>query len=205
MLSIPSLLRGRVLAGLTVRTLPRELLAGVTLLAISVPVNLGYAQIAGLPPATGLYALIVPAVVYALIVSSRQLVASPDAAASALVASSLGGMAVAGSGDYLALALAQAVIGGAVFVLCAVFNLGFLADFLSKPILIGFVSGLALDILVSEIATMLGLQITSSAGFLTRASELIVGLSKANVWAIAISAGSLAVLALGRRFAPLVP
>lgn len=205
MLSIPSLLHGRVLAGLTVRTLPRELLAGVTLLAISVPVNLGYAQIAGLPPATGLYALIVPAVVYALIVSSRQLVASPDAAASALVASSLGGMAVAGSGDYLALALAQAVIGGAVFVLCAVFNLGFLADFLSKPILIGFVSGLALDILVSEIATMLGLQITSSAGFLTRASELIVGLSKANVWAIAISAGSLAVLALGRRFAPLVP
>lgn len=205
MLSIPSLLRGRVLAGLTVRTLPRELLAGVTLLAISVPVNLGYAQIAGLPPATGLYALIVPAVVYALIVSSRQLVASPDAAASALVASSLGGMAVAGSGDYLALALAQAVIGGVVFVLCAVFNLGFLADFLSKPILIGFVSGLALDILVSEIATMLGLQITSSAGFLTRASELIAGLSKANVWAIAISAGSLAVLALGRRFAPLVP
>ncbi|MFE4471009.1 SulP family inorganic anion transporter [Leifsonia sp. NPDC056824] len=205
MLSIPRLLRGRVLAGLTPRTLPRELLAGVTLLAISVPVNLGYAQIAGLPPAAGLYTLIVPAVVYALIASSRQLVASPDAAASALVASSLGGMAIAGSGDYLALAFAQAIIGGVVFVFCAVFNLGFLADFLSKPILIGFVSGLALDILVSEIATMLGVRITSSAGFLTRVAELIAGLGEANGWAIAVSAGSLAVLVLGRRFAPLVP
>lgn len=205
MLSILDLVRGRVLAGLTLRALPRELLAGVTLLAISVPVNIGYAQIAGLPPTAGLYALVVPAVVYALIVSSRQLVASPDAAASALVASSLGGLAVAGSADYLALALAQAIIGGVVFVLCAVFHLGFLADFLSKPILIGFVSGLALDILVSEIATMLGVTITSSAGFITRVSELLSGLGEVNVWTIAIAAASLLVLMVGRRFAPLVP
>lgn len=203
--SMSGLLRGRVLAGLTLRSLPRELLAGVTLLAISVPVNIGYAQIAGLPPTAGLYALIVPAVVYALIVSSRQLVASPDAAASALVASSLGGLAVAGSAGYLALACAQAVIGGLVFVLCAVFNLGFLADFLSKPILIGFVSGLALDILVSEIATMLGITITGSAGFITRVSELLGGLGDANGWAIVISAASLTVLIVGRRLAPLVP
>ncbi|WDH80336.1 SulP family inorganic anion transporter [Microbacterium esteraromaticum] len=69
------------------------MLAGVTLLAIAIPLNIGYAQIAGLPATAGLYALVVPTIVYALVVSSRQLVASPDAAAAALVASSIGGLA----------------------------------------------------------------------------------------------------------------
>ena len=73
----------RPLAGLTRRNVVRELLAGITLLAIAIPLNIGYAQIAGLPPTAGLYALVVPSVVYALTVSSRQLVASPDAAAAA--------------------------------------------------------------------------------------------------------------------------
>jgi len=80
------------LAGLTPKNLVRELLAGVTLLAIAIPLNIGYAQIAGLEPTAGLYALIIPTIVHALTVSSRQLVASPDAAA-ALVASSVGGLA----------------------------------------------------------------------------------------------------------------
>lgn len=74
------------LVGLSRKNLLRESMAGVTLLAIAIPLNIGYAQIAGLPPAAGLYALIVPSVIYALTVSSRQLVASPDAAAAALVA-----------------------------------------------------------------------------------------------------------------------
>src|SRR4051794_2263662 len=100
----------RPLAGLTWRNAASESVAGVTLLAIAVPLNIGYAQIAGLPPAAGLYALVVPAIAYALLVSSRQVVASPDAAAAALVASSIGGLAVAGSADYLAMALAQALI-----------------------------------------------------------------------------------------------
>ena len=77
--------------GLTRENVGSEALAGVTLLAIAVPLNIGYAQIAGLPPTAGLYALVLPAVLYALTVSSRQLVASPDAAAAALVASSIGG------------------------------------------------------------------------------------------------------------------
>jgi SulP family sulfate permease len=77
----------RPLAGLTGKNLVTELTAGVTLIAIAIPLNIGYAQIAGLPATAGLYALIVPTIVYALVVSSRQVVASPDAAAAALVAS----------------------------------------------------------------------------------------------------------------------
>jgi len=195
----------RVLPGLSVRNAGREVLSGITLLAIAVPLNIGYAQIAGLPPTAGLYAMIVPAIVYAFVVSSRQLVAAPDAAASALVASSIGGLALAGSADYLTLALAQAIVCGVVFLLCAVFRLGFLANFLSKPILVGFVGGLALDILVSQVAKMLGIKIDSGAEFSAKVGDLMAGLPAANVWAMAISAVSVGVLVVGRRFAPGVP
>ncbi|GGF12158.1 SulP family inorganic anion transporter [Subtercola lobariae] len=195
----------RVLPGLTLRNTGREALAGVTLLAIAVPLNIGYAQIAGLPATAGLYALIVPAIVYALLVSSRQLVASPDAAAAALVASSLGGLAVAGSQSYLTMAFAQAIIAGVLFALCSIFKLGFLANFLSKPILIGFVGGLALDILVSQVAKMLGVSINSGGEFVEKLGDLITGLSTTNGWAVLISVASIAVLVVGRRVARAVP
>lgn len=193
------------LAGLNRKNALREAVAGVTLLAIAIPLNIGYAQIAGLPPTAGLYALIVPTVIYALVVSSRQLVVSPDAAAAALVASSLGGLAVAGSADYATLALAQAVLSGVMFLLLAFFKLGFLANFLSKPILIGFVGGLALDILVSQIAKMLGVKIDSGGGFVDKVVGLVTGLGTANVISIFISVLSVAILLLGKRYLSAVP
>ncbi|WP_141872392.1 SulP family inorganic anion transporter [Microbacterium saperdae] len=193
------------LAGLTRANVVRELLAGVTLLAIAIPLNIGYAQIAGLPATAGLYALVVPTVLYALVVSSRQLVASPDAAAAALVASSIGGLAVAGSADYAVLALAQAIICGVMFILLAVFKLGFLANFLSKPILIGFVGGLALDILVSQIAKMLGVKIDSGGEFVEKVGDLLGGLGSMNGWSVLIAAASVVVLMLGKRFFGMIP
>jgi high affinity sulfate transporter 1 len=191
----------RPLAGLTRKNLVTELTAGVTLLAIAIPLNIGYAQIAGLPATAGLYALIVPTIVYALVVSSRQVVASPDAAAAALVASSVGGLAAAGSSDYATLAMAQAILSGVFLVLMSVFKLGFLANFLSKPILVGFVGGLALDIMVSQVAKMLGVKIDSGGEFAEKLVELFSHLGTANVWSIGIAVGSVAVLKLGgRRF-----
>lgn len=195
----------RPLAGLTRHNFARELLAGVTLIAIAVPLNIGYAQIAGLPPTAGLYALILPTIVYALTVSSRQVVASPDAAAAALVASSIGGLAVAGSADYATLALAQAIIVGVLFVGLAWFKLGFLANFLSKPILIGFVGGLALDIMVSQIAKMLGVKIDSGGEFVDKVVGLVSGLGTTNPWSLLISAGCVVVLVGGRRLLPVIP
>lgn len=193
------------LAGLTRHNLVTELLAGVTLLAIAIPLNIGYAQIAGLPATAGLYALIVPTIVYVLVVSSRQVVASPDAAAAALVASSIGGLAAAGSADYATLALAQAIISGVLFVLMAVFKLGFLANFLSKPILVGFVGGLALDILISQIAKMLGVRIDSGGEFVEKLTGLVSGLGTVNVWSLLISVAALVILLFGRRLLPVMP
>ena len=195
----------RPLAGLTRRNVGSELLAGITLIAIAVPLNIGYAQIAGLPATAGLYALILPTIVYALAVSSRQVVASPDAAAAALVASSIGGLAVAGSADYSTLALAQAIIVGVMFLALSFFKLGFLANFLSKPILVGFVGGLALDIMVSQIAKMLGVKIDSGGEFTEKLVGLVTGIGTTNGWSLLISVGAVLVLIGGRRLLPVVP
>lgn len=195
----------RPFAGLTWRNAATESIAGVTLLAIAVPLNIGYAQIAGLPPTAGLYALIVPAIVYAIVVSSRQVVASPDAAAAALVASSLGGLAAAGSSNYLTMAFAQAILCGVMFMLAAVFKLGFLANFLSKPILVGFVGGLALDILVSQIAKMLGVKIDSGGEFVDKLVGLVTGLPAMSAWSVVISVVAVAVLIIGRRLFSIIP
>lgn len=182
-----------------------EALAGVTLAAIAIPLNIGYAQIAGLPPTAGLYALLAPALVYAFVVSSRQVVVSPDAAAVALVASSLGGLAAAGSEAYLMLAMAQAMICGVLLLAMSAFRLGFLASFLSEPILLGFVGGLALDILLSQVAKMLGVELPSGEEFVGKLVALVEGLPETNPWSVLISVASLGALVAGRRWLPTVP
>jgi high affinity sulfate transporter 1 len=143
-------------------------------------------------------------VLYALTVSSRQVVVSPDAAAAALVASSIGGLAAAGSASYLAMALAQAMICGMLLLLMAVFRLGFLANFLSEPILLGFVGGLALDILLSQAAKMLGIHLEGEE-FVGKLVELVGGIGRAHLWSVLISVLSLGILILGRRLLRIVP
>jgi SulP family sulfate permease len=195
----------KVLSGLTMGNVGTEVLAGITLLAIALPLNIGYAQIAGLPPSAGLYALVLPSVAFALLASSRHLVAAPDAAAAALVGSALVGLAPAGSGQYVAMAGAQAIVGGLLFVGCAVFRLGFLADFLSKPILIGFVGGLATDILLSQIAKIMGIKTPRGAEFFDRLVHLIAKLGTVHWWSLALGVVAVAVLVPARRRWPAIP
>lgn len=194
-----------VLPGLSRGNVGTEVLAGVTLLAIALPLNIGYAQIAGLPPTAGLYALVLPSVVFALLASSRHLVAAPDAAAAALVGSALTGLAPAGSGQYAAMAAAQAIVGGLLFLACAVFRLGFLADFLSKPILIGFVGGLATDILLSQIAKIMGIKVPSGAEFFERLVQLVTKFGTVHGWSLTLGVAAVAVLVPARRRWPAVP
>ena len=198
-----------LLPGLTRRNLGTELLAGVTLLAISLPLNIGYAQIAGLPPTAGLYALVLPSVVFALLASSRHLVAAPDAAAAALVGSALSGVMVAGAHPDPALlpamAAAQAIVGGLLFVACSVFRLGFLADFLSKPILVGFVGGLATDILLSQVAKMTAITVPRGAEFFERLYTLVTRIGSVHWSSLGLAAAAVLVLVAGRRRRPGVP
>ncbi|WP_326629905.1 SulP family inorganic anion transporter [Nonomuraea fuscirosea] len=185
--------------------LPREVTAGVTLAALAIPLNIGYAQIAGLPPVVGLYAAIVPMLVFAVLCSSRQLVASPDAPIAALIASLLVSIAPKpGSPQYVELAYAQALVCAAVFLLFYAFKLGFLANFLSEPVLVGFIAGLAVEILTSQVEKILGIHVTAER-FFPQLWEIITKVPQAHLWSVVVGVATMAVIVALRRFLPALP
>ncbi|MFD0891456.1 SulP family inorganic anion transporter, partial [Streptosporangium algeriense] len=185
--------------------LPREISAGVTLAALAIPLNIGYAQIAGLPPIAGLYAAIVPMLVFALSCSSRQLVASPDAPIAALIASLLTAIvAQPGSLRYVELAYAQALVCAAVFLLFFTFRLGFLADFLSEPVLVGFIAGLAVEILTSQAEKILGIR-ADAERFFPELWQIITGLPQAHLWSVVVGVATMVVIVALRGLAPALP
>ncbi|MGA9379916.1 MAG: SulP family inorganic anion transporter, partial [Phormidium sp.] len=127
------------LRGVKQSDLPGEILAGVTLVALIIPLNIGYAQVAGLPATVGLYSAILPLIAYVIFCTSRQVVASPDAAIAALLGSSLPMLATPNDPRYLQLAYAVAILCALILFLFWFFKLGFLANFLSKAVLAGFI------------------------------------------------------------------
>ncbi|MFI6324999.1 SulP family inorganic anion transporter [Nonomuraea sp. NPDC050556] len=193
------------LRGVRPADLPKEITAGVTLAALAIPLNIGYAQIAGLPPVVGLYTAIVPMLVFALFCSSRQLVASPDAPIAALIASLLVAIvATPGTPGYVELAYAQALVCAVVFLLFWVFRLGFLANFLSEPVLVGFIGGLAIEILTSQVEKILGIK-TTAEDFFPELWEIVTKIPQANVWSVVVGVGTMAVILALRRIAPALP
>ena len=136
--------------------IPGEIIAGITLAALAVPEVMGYAKIAGMPVITGIYTLLIPIVIFAFFGSSRHLVVGAESALAAMLASGLIGMAAAGSSEYVALAMLLALMVGALLVLASVIGLGFMADFLSRTVLVGFLTGVGIQIAIGQIAGMLG-------------------------------------------------
>ena len=134
------------LRGITLADVPREAMAGVTLAALMIPLNIGYAQVAGLPPASGLYAAIIPLVVFALLASSRHLVTSPDASMATLVGAALVAFAAPGDPLRMQYALALAVVCALLFFIFWLFRLAFLANFLSRAVMAGFITGLGVGV-----------------------------------------------------------
>ena len=180
------------------------MMAGLTLAALTVPLNIGYAQIAGLPPEVGLYAAIIPGIGFALLSTSRHVVPSPDAVVAALVASSLAGLAVAGSEEYVVMAVAQAIVCGAVFGLMWIFKLGFLANFLSRAVLIGFLTGLGIEVFVSQIEKIMGVDVEAD-GFFRGVGYLVTHLNESNSWSVTVGLAAAAIVLLMRRLAPRWP
>src|SRR5215469_16510822 len=120
---------------------PAEVLAGLTLAAIGIPEVLGYAKIAGMPLVTGLYTMLLPMAVFAVLGSSRHLVVAADSATAAILAGALTGLAAAGSERYVQMAGLAALLTGAMLLIARLARLGFLADFLSRTVLVGFLTG----------------------------------------------------------------
>ena len=133
-----------------------DLLAGIALAAVAIPVSFGYAKIAGMPVVTGLYTLLLPMAVFAILGSSRHLVAAADSATAAILAAALAGMAAAGSAQYVRLAGLAALLTGGLLLLARLARLGFLANFLSRTVLIGFLTGVGIQVAAGQLPTCSG-------------------------------------------------
>src|SRR5213083_1854961 len=133
-----------------------EVLAGLTLAALGVPEVLGYAKIAGMPLVTGLYTMLLPMAVFAVLGSSRLLVVAADSATAAILAAALTGLAVAGSPAYVRLAGLAALLTAGMLLAARLARLAFLANFLSRTVLVGFLTGVGIQVAAGQLPDMLG-------------------------------------------------
>lgn len=178
---------------------PHDLVAGVSVAAVALPVGIAYAQLAGFNPAVGLFASILPLVAYALFGTSRQLIVGPDAATCALVAASVAPLAGGDDALYLSLSVTLTFFTGVLCMGASLLRLGTLADFLSKPILVGFMNGVAISILLGQIGKLFGFGI-DSGGILPRLLEFASKLSLTHWPTLAVGLGTFVVMAAARRW-----
>ncbi|MEO3385001.1 sulfate permease [Mesorhizobium sp. CAU 1741] len=177
--------------------LASDLLAAVIVTIMLIPQSLAYAMLAGLPPEVGLYASILPLVAYAIFGTSRTLAVGPVAVVSLMTASAIGEVAAQSSVGYLAAAALLALLSGAMLVLMGVFRLGFLANFLSHPVISGFITASGILIAAGQIRHIVGVQ--GSGDTLPEIAHGLAGQSNApNLVALAIGAGVLAFLVFAR-------
>jgi sulfate permease, SulP family len=183
--------------------LPGDLIAGLIVAVMLVPQSMAYALLAGLPPQVGLYASILPLVIYGLLGTSRSLGVGPTAIASLLTASAVGTIATVGTDEYVAIALLLTVMVGIIRIVMGLVRAGFLVNFLSHPVLSGFVNAAALMIAASQIANLFGLNVERNDTFFEQISAAVRGFGTASAWTAAIGIGSVLLLLyfqrLGRR------
>ncbi len=137
--------------------LPREVVAGITLACLAIPEVMGYTRIAGMPVVTGLYTILIPTFLFAIFGSSRHLVVGADSATAAIMAAGLTGLAATASPRYVGFAGILALITAGLLIFARVARLGFIADFLSRTVLIGFLTGVGIQVAIGQIAGMLGI------------------------------------------------
>lgn len=184
--------------------LSRDVIAGLSVMAVQVPTAIAYANLAGFPPETGLYASMLPVLIYALFGSSRQLVIGPDAATCAMLAALLLPLAQGDLDHYLQLSAAMAIMAGLLMVIGGSMRMGFIVNFFSRPILIGFLNGIALSIIAGQLGKLLGIAVVNR-DFLPSLLELVKRVGETHVISLAVGAVTLAALILTRRFAPRAP
>ena len=181
-----------------------DVAAGLSVAAVALPTAIAYAQLAGFPPVVGLYASILPLVVYATLGTSRQLIVNPDAATCAMVAAIVAPLAAGDAALYNTLAVSLAVLTGVACAVAGFFRLGFLADFLGKPVLVGFMNGIAISIVLGQIGKVFGFPIESGR-ILPRLVEFASKLPGTHWPTLAVGLTTFAVMRGVRRFYPRLP
>src|SRR6266571_8241558 len=183
---------------------PADVLAGMTLAALGIPEVLGYAKIAGMPVVTGLYTMLLPMVVFAVLGSSRHLVVGADSATAVILAAALTGLAAAGSERYVQLAGLAALLAGGMLLLARLVRLGFLANFLSRTVLIGFLTGVGIQVAAGQLPEMLGVAVAGKST-LTKLLDIVRALPQVRGADVAVSAGVIVVVLAARGVARRVP
>ena len=181
-----------------------DLLAGLSVAAVALPVAVAYAELAGFEPVVGLYSCILPLIAYAVFGTSRQLMVNPDATACAMVAAAVEPLAGGSPEVYLSLSVTLAFFAGLFCILASLFRLGALADFLSKPVLVGFLNGIGISILLSQSGKLFGFA-TAAHGIVPRLIEFFSKLKDTHLPSLSIGLGTLAFLILAKRFRPRWP
>ena len=180
------------------KDLPSDLIAGFSVAAVALPVGVAYAQLAGFRPEIGLYATILPMFAYAIFGTSRQLMVGPDAAVCALLAAAVAPLSAGNAHLYASLAVAMTFFAGVVCIGASFLKLGAVADFLSKPILVGFLNGVAVSIFLGQIGKIFGFPI-SAGRIVPRLLEFLSKLELTHWPTLAVGLGSFVVLAISPR------
>ncbi len=181
-----------------------DITAGLTLAAFTIPEAIAYAELAGLPASSGLYAAIAAPLLYMLFGTSRQLAVGPTAAVSVLVASGLGRLAISSPDHYAALAATTAVLVGVMALVSYGLRLGFLVNFISESVLVGFSTGAAVYIAATQLSKLFGVA-GSHGHFLDRMLDLAQHIGATNVWALGLGIAGVVVLLAGERAFPRLP
>jgi sulfate permease, SulP family len=182
-----------------------EIIAGITLAALGIPEVMGYAKIAEMPVVTGLYTLVLPVAIFAMLGSSRHLVVGADSATAALMAAGLVGLAKAESSEYVALASIVALLAAGFLLLARLIKLGFLADFLSRSVLIGFLTGVGIQVAMGQVAGILGVPGGTSGGTIEKFVDTLGQVGDTSLTTLAVSVSVLGVILLLKAVAPKVP
>jgi high affinity sulfate transporter 1 len=182
----------------------RDAVAGVVLAAMSIPQALGYTSIAGMPAVTGFYTLLLPLLAFATFGSSRYLVVAADSATAAILAGGISGLATPGSAKYVAMAGTVALLTAGFLLVARLLRLGFIADFLSQTVLVGFLTGVGFQVGISVLGEMLGLEVHAHRTVLQLA-EVFRGLPRVHLPSLALSAAVVVLVPIFGKIAPKFP
>src|SRR5271166_6434406 len=205
---IPSLLRAapglRNLLGYRREWLRHDVVAGVSVAAVALPTAIAYAELIGFEPVVGLYAAILPLLVYAIFGTSRHLIVNPDAATCAMVGTTLIPLTAVHANSLMSLSVVLALFTGIFCILAGLLRLGFVADFLAKPILVGFLNGVAIHILLGQIGKFFGFPMKSH-GIVPSFLEFIQKLPQTHLTTLAVGVLTIGVMLARKRWLPRWP
>jgi high affinity sulfate transporter 1 len=181
-----------------------DLLAGISVAAVAVPIAIAYSQLAGVPPVHGLYASILPLLAYAVFGTSRQLILAPDAATCAIVAAVVTPLAAGDAARHVPLSAALAILTGVLCIAAGIARLGFLANFLARPILVGYLNGIAISIISDQLGKFFGFDLPRG-GFFREMAAFFASLDQTHAWTLGVGLAVFALLLVLKHLAPRAP